>query len=64
MRYIPYHLFFKAIFFKHCCFSTVHETNKARVGQITFVQPSTFVRFTQRGVTWQAYSLPMTVEKL
>jgi hypothetical protein len=35
-------------FRKHCCYSTVHEPNKARVGQITFVRPSTFVRFTQR----------------
>jgi hypothetical protein len=36
----------KGYFRKHCCFSTVHEPNKARVGQITFVRPSTFVRFT------------------
>jgi hypothetical protein len=35
-------------FRKHCCFSTVHEVNKTRVGQITIVRPSTFVRFMQR----------------
>jgi hypothetical protein len=36
---------FFGYFRKHCCFSTVHEPNKARVGQITFVRPTTFVRF-------------------
>jgi hypothetical protein len=41
-------MFYIGYFRKHCCFSTVHEPNKVLVGQIKFVRPSTFVRFTQR----------------